>query len=136
MPSEIDGFAASTQILAISHVLWIAPGPGGTTMLGERGGIEAAAQRGLERRQREKEETAAREGKFMNGAMSDSGTTLTPENDQPEENERVDRKTDLELHSKKIDGNISSLSDSSEGDNGSAQKQSEGRWERFTKRFQ
>ncbi|RAO67575.1 uncharacterized protein BHQ10_003587 [Talaromyces amestolkiae] len=117
----------------------LAPGPAGTTMLGERGGIEAAAQRGLERQQREREEAAARESKVLNDATSDSGTTLTSENVEMDEGKRdndpVNMKSDLE--GEKIDQNASSHKENThQVDDGSSQKHSEGKWERFKKHFQ
>lgn len=110
-------------------------------MLGERGGIEAAAQRGLQRRQREKEEAAAREGKFMDGAMSDSGATLTSEDNQPDgDKHNHNFKASPDLDSKKTREDASSfrneLYESRQVDKGSVQKQTGGRWNRFKKRFQ
>lgn len=116
----------------------LAPGPAGTTMLGERGGIEAAAQRGLERRQREREEAAARESKIMDDAMSDSGTTLASENMKTDESERgqdgLKKSTYLDIKNTRQD--VSSVDESHQVDNGSTQKHSEGKWERFKKHFQ
>lgn len=116
----------------------LAPGPAGTTMLGERGGIEAAAQRGLERQQREREE-AAREGKVMNDTMSASGTTLYSENTKSDGSERdIDLvKPSSNLDSKKTPEHASSHTNKPrQGDDGSSQKHSEGKWERFKKHFQ
>ncbi|OGM49739.1 hypothetical protein ABOM_001862 [Aspergillus bombycis] len=56
----------------------ITPGPGGTVMLGEKGGAEAVARRVNERRARERE-LALQEGRLADDAMSE--TTLVP---QPE----------------------------------------------------
>lgn len=117
----------------------LAPGPAGTTMLGERGGIEAAAQRGLERQQGEREEAAAREGKVMNDTMSASGTTLYSENRKSDESERdIDLvKPSSDLDSKKAHEHTSSHTNKPhQGDDGSSQKHSEGKWERFKKHFQ
>jgi hypothetical protein len=117
----------------------LAPGPAGTTMLGERGGIEAAAQRGLERQQREREEAAAREGKVMNDAMSESGKTLYFENMKTDEGELDNDlvKTNSNLNGEKIYKDSSSLKNKPcQVDNESAQKQSGGKWERFKKHFQ
>ena len=117
----------------------LAPGPAGTTMLGERGGIEAAAQRGLERQQREREEAAAREGKVMNDTMSASGTTLYSENMKSDGSERdIDLvKPSSDLDSKKTHDDASSHTNKPhQGDDGLSQKHSEGKWERFKKHFQ
>ncbi|KAF3391215.1 hypothetical protein DPV78_010850 [Talaromyces pinophilus] len=117
----------------------LAPGPAGTTMLGERGGIEAAAQRGLERQQREREDAAARDVKVMNDTMSASGTTLCSENMKSDGSERnVDLvKPSSGLDSKKAHEDASSHTNKPhQGDDGSSQKHSEGKWERFKKHFQ
>lgn len=117
----------------------LAPGPAGTTMLGERGGIEAAAQRGLERQQREREEAAVREGKVMNDAMSDSGKTLYSENMKTDEGELGNDlvKPNSNLNGEKIYKDSSSLKNKPrQVDNESAQKQSGGKWERFKNHFQ
>lgn len=109
-------------------------------MLGERGGIEAAAQRGLERRQREREEAAAREGRVLNDAMSDSGMTLYSENMKSDGSERdihlIKSTSDLDSK-KKIDEDASSHTNKThKGDDGWSQKHSKGKWERFKKHFQ
>lgn len=117
----------------------LAPGPAGTTMLGERGGIEAAARRGLERQQREREEAAARESKALNDAVSDSGTTLTSENVEMDEGKReydlVNMKSDREGKMINEDA-LSHKENSHHVDEGSSQKHNEGKWERFKKHFQ
>lgn len=107
----------------------LAPGPAGTTMLGERGGIEAAAQRGLERQQREREEAAARDGKVLNDTMSASGTTLYSENTKSDGSERDIHlvKPSSDLDSKKTHEDAIHP----QGDDGLSQKHREGKWERF-----
>ncbi|KAB8258619.1 hypothetical protein BDV32DRAFT_151242 [Aspergillus pseudonomiae] len=54
----------------------ITPGPGGTVMLGEKGGAEAVARRAKERRARERE-LALQEGRLTDDTMSE--TTLVPQ---------------------------------------------------------
>lgn len=70
----------------------ITPGPGGTTMLGEGGGIEAAARRGRERiRQREAAQAAA----AMNDSMSEA--TLVPGSEAAgQQNQPAQKKTQAE----------------------------------------
>ncbi|GAB1198547.1 hypothetical protein APSETT444_007870 [Aspergillus pseudonomiae] len=59
----------------------ITPGPGGTVMLGEKGGAEAVARRAKERRARERRarerELALQEGRLTDDTMSE--TTLVPQ---------------------------------------------------------
>ncbi|KAE8315364.1 hypothetical protein BDV41DRAFT_531016 [Aspergillus transmontanensis] len=57
----------------------ITPGPGGTVMLGEKGGAEAVARRAKERRARERE-LALQEGRLTDDVMSE--TTLVPQSTQ------------------------------------------------------
>lgn len=117
----------------------IAPGPAGTTMLGERGGIEAAAQRGLERQQREREEAAARKGKVPDDAFSDSGTTLTSRDVRMGEDKRDNDpvNTNLYLDGKKVNEDASSHNKNPhQVDDRSSKKHSRGKWERFRKYFQ
>ncbi|KAE8423778.1 hypothetical protein BDV36DRAFT_242106 [Aspergillus pseudocaelatus] len=57
----------------------ITPGPGGTVMLGEKGGAEAVARRAKERRARERE-LALQEGRLTDDTMSE--TTLVPQSTQ------------------------------------------------------
>lgn len=54
----------------------ITPGPGGTVMLGEKGGAEAVARRAKERQARERE-LALQEGRLTDDTMSE--TTLVPQ---------------------------------------------------------
>lgn len=65
----------------------ITPGPGGTTMLGEEGGIEAAARRGRECiRRREAAQTAA----AMNDSMAEA--TLVPRSEATSQRSRRKRR--------------------------------------------
>ncbi|KAH8699195.1 hypothetical protein BGW36DRAFT_377440 [Talaromyces proteolyticus] len=107
-----------------------APGPGGTTMLGERGGLDAAAQRGLERQKREREEAAAREGKVLDDTMS--GTTLALEDTKPEINEQYQQsRSNGELETKSAPHGDTTTDKSK----GPAPKEGEGRWERLKNHF-
>ncbi|KAE8341574.1 hypothetical protein BDV24DRAFT_163411 [Aspergillus arachidicola] len=57
----------------------LTPGPGGTVMLGEKGGAEAVARRAKEHRARERE-LAMQEGRLTDDAVSE--TTLVPQSTQ------------------------------------------------------
>lgn len=115
----------------------LAPGPAGTTMLGEGGGIEAAARRGLERQQCEREKVAAREGKVRNDATSDSGTTLASENVKTDNGEPDNdlARTESDLNGKQVYEDASAAHNTPQIHDRSPQSHRQGKWEILKKYF-
>ncbi|KAB8235844.1 hypothetical protein BDV23DRAFT_178162 [Aspergillus alliaceus] len=108
----------------------ITPGPGGTVMLGERGGAEAVVRRGQERRRRERE-LAVQKGKVVDETMSER--TLVPESTQSQSSAGGEVNPDLTAQIKgKDDGEKSGDSDAPEVNRGKSGLRA--RWKEFKER--